>query len=125
MDREIRRLYARAKPITEMNIFWKTFGNIINNDQELISFVQKHPLLLSVSRNKKRLLEILVDDLGVLNHPQIKTEYLLNVLRTEASRIGSKEKFWKRIGFEVDNQDTDVISRIAKHSLLLRKSEYK
>eukprot|EP01083_Nonionella_stella_P219600 786472_1 len=64
LDRELRRLFARDKPITEMNIFWKTFGAIINNDLRFILLVQKS-LLSFETAYKKRFADILVDDLQV------------------------------------------------------------
>eukprot|EP01083_Nonionella_stella_P149751 476036_1 len=130
VDREIRRLYAAPKrAIQTAKRFWRTFGEVISNDLELISLVQKHPFLLLDlldPKAQKRILEMFVDVCGVrimLRDQKLKIEYLLYQLQHETKHIVSADSFWKQIGFDVDNKDD--IARISNHPLLLCPSAYR
>eukprot|EP01083_Nonionella_stella_P070838 189773_1 len=57
---------------------------------------------------------------------ETKSDLLLCRLECYDEKITDCNLFWKQIGFEIqNNKDLDIISYIAKHSLLLRQSAYK
>eukprot|EP01083_Nonionella_stella_P276228 938448_1 len=125
-DHLLYKLKVYGEEIIDCNLFWKQIGfEVDNQDTDVISHIAKHSLLLRQSEYKNKLvLERLVEELELSNHAQIKTEYLLNILRTQASRIESKERFWKRIGFTM-NDDPHSISFIKNHPLFAVKTAYK
>eukprot|EP01083_Nonionella_stella_P044999 121015_1 len=135
VDRALRRLYERNQPITPMNMFWKTFGAIVNNDAELVDVIRKHPLLLQQtqaqyeSKLTKTVLEVLVEEVPAiqitLGDNQLRIEYLLRRLQRDKEEIENSDLFWTQIGFVIDNQSDDAIARIVSHSLLLQQSQYR
>eukprot|EP01084_Bolivina_argentea_P008775 16416_1 len=121
----LSQLKIYKEDITDKNVFWNQIGFIVNNDDhELLTVIQKHPLLLEKTEYKKRgengnkiILERLIEELGVnvLTDETLKIEYLLLTLQKQKGITRNKYTFWKEIGLEID---THLLSKILKHSLL-------
>eukprot|EP01084_Bolivina_argentea_P095415 171556_1 len=122
----LKQLMLQKDTITKRNVFWKQFGNIINDTDQFLLIVKN---LLMVKQDDNRIntnmLMKVVEEMGVVNDNDIKSEYLCHRLYSKTDdTITNKNAFWTEIGFIVDEHDYDLITIISNHPLLVKHSQY-
>eukprot|EP01084_Bolivina_argentea_P095416 171557_1 len=119
----LKQLMLQKDTITKRNVFWKQFGNIINDTDQFLLIVKNllmvnHSEKQNDSRINTKMLMKVAEELGVINDNDIKSEYLCHRLYSKTDdTITNKNAFWREIGFTVDEHDYDLITMISSHPL--------
>eukprot|EP01084_Bolivina_argentea_P008766 16401_1 len=122
-----------TQQIMDKHLFWQQIGFQVNDDDdELISIIAKHPLLLQHCMYKNQtILQRLVVELKImnvlekyiLNNPKTVMDQLLNQVKECEEQIDVQNRFWNRVSRLLNNDKSILFS--LHHSLLWENCGYK
>eukprot|EP01084_Bolivina_argentea_P234808 395288_1 len=133
IDYILKQLILREERITDIDIFWKQVGNIVNTDHKLVSIITKHALLSQhTDFQNKTVLQRLVEGLQInkvlvetyiSTNPHVAINHLLNQVKECEEKIDVQNGFWNYVGRALS--DARSVSFILHHSSLLENCVYK